>query len=241
MPIALLLLVAVALGGAGVAGPTRSVASASDSLRGSTPLGALGANADSARFAALTRTLATGCRCPGVTDSVDVTGDPLLNPAHSLHEGMRDSLRDAMDCWKDGTGFHDWCCGDTRPEILHSVDPAYPESLRRGGANDTVVALCFVNRDGRVARVERKRGRPELYDATFKALCQWSFKPCTWVCENGASFPVGVWVAVPFVFLADSQEGHASGDPGNTAIRGDAPPLRSEKELSIPSEARDSP
>ncbi|MBN1424384.1 energy transducer TonB [Candidatus Fermentibacteria bacterium] len=233
------LLAVLTLGGTIAAEPPASVAPVGDSMRESTPLEAVRAGSDSAQHEALARDLARGCRCPGVTDSADVTGDPILNPAHPLHDDIRDSLRAAMDCWKDGTGFHDGCCPSTRPKILLRVDPAYPESLRGEGVNDTVVALCFVNRDGRVARVERERGRPELYDAAFQAVCQWSFKPCTWVCESGDSFPVGVWVAVPFVFLADSREDHSSGDPGNTAIRGDEPPLRPGKELPVPPQARD--
>jgi protein TonB len=57
------------------------------------------------------------------------------------------------------------------------VPPAYPESAKQKSLEGTVVLQIVVDKDGKVQRLERVGGSPELADAAIQAVRQWRYQP----------------------------------------------------------------
>ena len=67
-----------------------------------------------------------------------------------------------------------------QPEVLHKVDPAYPEEARRAGLQGAVVLEVTVDAEGAVEDVtviESIENAPMLSDAAVEAIRQWKFEP----------------------------------------------------------------
>jgi len=60
---------------------------------------------------------------------------------------------------------------------LYMVPPAYPESAKQKSLEGTVVLQIVVDKDGKVQRLERVGGSPELADAAIQAVRQWRYQP----------------------------------------------------------------
>ncbi len=68
--------------------------------------------------------------------------------------------------------------GMTRPEILHQVQPRYPELARRAGVQGSVSVEAVIDQQGFVTNVRVLRGLPMNLDrAAVEAIQQWRFKP----------------------------------------------------------------
>jgi TonB family protein len=57
------------------------------------------------------------------------------------------------------------------------VPPIYPESAKQNKLEGTVVLQIVVDKNGRVKRLERVGGDPDLADAAMKAVRQWRYQP----------------------------------------------------------------
>jgi TonB family protein len=62
-------------------------------------------------------------------------------------------------------------------ELLHRVDPIYPEQARQQRIEGIVVMTVRAGRDGRVRDVKLVGGQPLLVQAALTAVKQWQFKP----------------------------------------------------------------
>lgn len=70
--------------------------------------------------------------------------------------------------------------GDVKaPVLIHRVEPAYPEIMRRSRLTATVMIECVIDKNGRVrnARVISGNSMPPFTDAVVRALEQWRYKP----------------------------------------------------------------
>jgi TonB family protein len=61
--------------------------------------------------------------------------------------------------------------------VLHRVEPVYPEEARAQGIEGAVVADVFIDREGKVVDVKTVSGAPVLAQAVSDAVKQWVFKP----------------------------------------------------------------
>ena len=87
---------------------------------------------------------------------------------------------------------------DVRPQVVHSVDPQYPEQLRERGSSDVVVVRVLVSPDGRPAdaRVLRpSRVDPAFDRAALAAVTEWRFSPA-----RRRDRPVACWFNVGLAF-----------------------------------------
>ena len=81
------------------------------------------------------------------------------------------------------------------PRKLRHVDPVYPELARKTGVSGVVILECFIDRDGRIAKVAVLRGHALLDAAAVDAVRQWAYRPTL---LNGAPVEVVMTVTVNF-------------------------------------------
>ncbi|MBE2187496.1 MAG: TonB family protein [Rhodothermales bacterium] len=86
------------------------------------------------------------------------------------------------------------------PEIVHRVEPIYPERLKRAGVVGRVVVRVLVDTVGDVQDVQVLRSDDNRLDAyVLEAVGQWTFRPARW--EGGKL--VAAWTTVPLWFRTD--------------------------------------
>ena len=81
------------------------------------------------------------------------------------------------------------------PRKLVHVPPTYPPEAVQARRQGTVTLECVIGPDGRVEKVEVKRGAPLLADAAREAVRQWVYEPTR---LNGVPVPVIMTVTVNF-------------------------------------------
>lgn len=92
---------------------------------------------------------------------------------------------------------------DVRPQVVHSVDPRYPDHLRERGPSDVVIVRVLVTLDGRPSdmRVLRpSRVDPALDRAALAAVTEWRFSPA-----RKRDRPVACWFNVGVAFRPASE------------------------------------
>ncbi|MBN2366315.1 MAG: energy transducer TonB [Calditrichaeota bacterium] len=82
-----------------------------------------------------------------------------------------------------------------KPEVIHRVEPAYPELARKAGIEGMVVAKVLIDTKGNVEKVEIVKSHPMLDDAAKAAAKDFKFKPG----KQRDRF-VKVWMTIPFTF-----------------------------------------
>jgi TonB family protein len=81
------------------------------------------------------------------------------------------------------------------PRKLVHVAPRYPPEALQARLQGKVILECVIGPDGRVEKVEVKRGAPLLDDAAREAVRQWVYEPTR---LNGVPVPVIMTVTVDF-------------------------------------------
>lgn len=84
---------------------------------------------------------------------------------------------------------------EQKPELVHSVPPAYPEIARKAGLTGKVFLKFLVDKGGRVSNVSVLRGQEIFRQAAIDAILQFKFKPAQ---QNDK--PVAVWMTQPMSF-----------------------------------------
>jgi protein TonB len=82
-----------------------------------------------------------------------------------------------------------------KPEVIHRVEPAYPDLARKAGIEGMVVAKVLIDTKGNVEKVEIVKSHPMLDEAAMAAAKQFKFKPG----KQRDRF-VKVWMTIPFTF-----------------------------------------
>lgn len=83
-----------------------------------------------------------------------------------------------------------------RPEIIHQVDPIYPERARRAGIEGIVMMRIRTDIEGKVKSIEVIRSDSTILNqAAIDAVRQWRYKPQY---RNGIPIPIVTIVAVKF-------------------------------------------
>ncbi len=82
-----------------------------------------------------------------------------------------------------------------KPEVIHRVEPAYPELARKAGIEGMVVAKVLIDTKGNVEKVEVVKSHPMLDEAAVAAAKQFKFKP-----GKQRDRYVKVWMTIPFTF-----------------------------------------
>ena len=80
-------------------------------------------------------------------------------------------------------------------ELIHRVEPQYPEAARAGGIQGAVVLNVQIGRDGAVQDVQLVSGARQLAQASIDAVRQWRFKPRL---VNGSPTPMQTKVTLNF-------------------------------------------
>ncbi len=84
---------------------------------------------------------------------------------------------------------------EQKPELVHSVNPVYPEIARKAGLAGKVFLKFLVDKAGRVSNVTVLRGQEIFRQAAIDAILQFKFKPAQ---QNDK--PVSVWMTQPISF-----------------------------------------
>jgi len=82
-----------------------------------------------------------------------------------------------------------------KPEVVHRVEPAYPDLARKAGIEGMVVVKVLIGTKGDVEKVEIVKSHPMLDDSAMDAAKQFKFKPG----KQRDRF-VKVWMTIPFTF-----------------------------------------
>lgn len=95
----------------------------------------------------------------------------------------------------------DFVAFEKAPEVVKSVTPKYPELARRAGMEGTVFVRVWVDKEGKVRKVEIQKSDAEIFNQpAIEAAEQMVFTPAV----QGGS-PVSVWVAMPFKFKLNTK------------------------------------
>jgi TonB family protein len=79
--------------------------------------------------------------------------------------------------------------------LIHTVDPEYPEIARRNRVKGTVLLYAVIGEDGRIRDVKALCGPPILVPAALDAIRQWRYRPYE---LNGAPVAVETTINVEF-------------------------------------------
>lgn len=61
--------------------------------------------------------------------------------------------------------------------LIHKVDPRYPEAARQQHISGDVILQALINRDGNISELRPLQGPPPLIDTAMEAVWQWKYKP----------------------------------------------------------------
>ena len=84
---------------------------------------------------------------------------------------------------------------EQKPELVHSVNPIYPEIARKAGLTGKVFLKFLVDKSGRVSNVTVLKGQEIFRQAAIDAVLQFTFEPAQ---QNDR--PVSVWMTQPMSF-----------------------------------------
>jgi protein TonB len=103
----------------------------------------------------------------------------------------------------DEPGMGEFIPVEKSPQIVQSVQPAYPEIARRAGIEATVWVNILVDKKGRPKKavIVKEDGAGVFNDAAIAAAMKYQFTPA--VMNSG---PVQVWVSIKFRFQLISKD-----------------------------------
>ena len=81
------------------------------------------------------------------------------------------------------------------PTVIRRVMPEYPDSARQALIEGRVTVRALLDREGKVARIDRIVGPLVFHRTAATAVRQWEFTPAV---QNDRT--VKVWMSLPFVF-----------------------------------------
>jgi protein TonB len=67
--------------------------------------------------------------------------------------------------------------GVAESQLVHKVEPRYPDEARRQGIQGNVVLTGIIGKDGQMGQLKAVSGDPILVDASIKAVKQWRYRP----------------------------------------------------------------
>jgi protein TonB len=79
--------------------------------------------------------------------------------------------------------------------LIHRVDPEYPEIARRSRVQGAVLLYALIGEDGRIRDLKALCGPPLLVPASLDAIRQWRYRPYE---LNGAPIAVETTIKVEF-------------------------------------------
>jgi len=89
---------------------------------------------------------------------------------------------------------------------LEMIPPVYPKSAKQNNLEGTVVLQILVDKDGKVRRLQRISGDPQLAEAAIAAVRQWRYRP---IVVNGKQAESSKQVEMRFS-LGDTSAGDSS-------------------------------
>lgn len=104
-------------------------------------------------------------------------------------------------------------------QLVHMVQPKYPDDARANNVSGTVVLHAIIARDGSVKDLQVVDGPPGLTDAAMTAVKQWLYKPTL---LNGEPMEVDTTISVVFKLDANAPATSGSDDkPVDPQLRAD--------------------
>ncbi len=83
----------------------------------------------------------------------------------------------------------------SKPELIHKVEPVYPELAKRARVSGNVTLRITINGEGEVRDIRVVEGNPLLNGASVEAVQQWRYKPAI---QDGKPIPVTTTVTISF-------------------------------------------
>ena len=108
---------------------------------------------------------------------------------------LQTAMVDSLSISADANEVLDFYMVETMPEVLHDVDPVYPEIAKSAGLNNKVFLKFMVNVDGSVSNVSVLRGVNIFRQPAIDALSQWRFEPAK---HKGKAVPVWMMQSIAF-------------------------------------------
>ena len=108
---------------------------------------------------------------------------------------LQTAMVDSLSISADASEVLDFYMVETMPEVLHDVDPVYPEIAKNAGLNNRVFLKFMVNVDGSVSNVSVLRGVNIFRQPAIDALSQWRFEPAK---HKGKAVPVWMMQSIAF-------------------------------------------
>ena len=108
---------------------------------------------------------------------------------------LQTAMVDSLSISADASEVLDFNMVETMPEVLHDVDPVYPEIAKNAGLNNRVFLKFMVNVDGSVSNVSVLRGLNIFRQPAIDALSQWRFEPAK---HKGKAVPVWMMQSITF-------------------------------------------
>ena len=108
---------------------------------------------------------------------------------------LQAAMVDSLSISADASEVLDFYMVETMPEVLHYVDPVYPEIAKNAGLNNRVFLKFMVNVDGSVNNVSVLRGLNIFRQPAIDALSQWRFEPAK---HKGKAVPVWMMQSITF-------------------------------------------
>ncbi len=131
--------------------------------------------------------------------------DPQQHPSSptSVHADSREkdtvmlqtAMVDSLSISADASEVLDFNVVETMPEVLHDVDPVYPEIAKNAGLNNRVFLKFMVNVDGSVSNVSIVSGVNIFRQPAIDALSQCRFEPAK---HKGKAVPVWMMQSITF-------------------------------------------
>ena len=85
--------------------------------------------------------------------------------------------------------------GKAEQNLLHKVEPVYPEMAKIARIQGDVLMRAVINQKGKIANLKALSGHPILIQAALDAVRQWEYKPFL---LNGAPVEVETNIVVRF-------------------------------------------
>ena len=133
-----------------------------------------------------------------IKDQVEGTVSPISDHADSSEKYaamLQAAMVDSLSISADASEVLDFYMVETMPEVLHYVDPVYPEIAKNAGLNNRVFLKFMVNVDGSVSNVSVLRGLNIFRQPAIDALSQWRFEPAK---HKGKAVPVWMMQSITF-------------------------------------------
>lgn len=89
---------------------------------------------------------------------------------------------------------------DSPPELARPLQLGYPENARARSIEGKVIVRVYIDKKGKVLRMDILKGIEELNEAALEAISNGSFRPAKFEGKN-----IGAWLTIPVKFTLNTE------------------------------------